>query len=383
MDNLHRDMDIATWAATDIEFRLSDEFAAWMKDDAHCALFKDIMNAREALLNMGGAKCPDAEKVLRRIVPVVPHATRPLGKQTFLRWAGIAALLAVVLSVGIMAFQHFSKETELSPVAILPASHAKQQVVLSVGDSVDIVVASSDAKQLSEAGVRVSDAGITYPTEEETAAVSQHTLTTPRGKTFRIALEDGSVVWLNSESRLSYPNHFVGTERRVSIEGEAYFQVAKDESKPFIVQAGAMETRVLGTEFNVCSHTDGEQSVALLKGSVQVSSANGRYEQVLTPGQEATIDPSTHAIETKTVDVMECTAWKDHLFCFRNVELFDIMKEIGHWYNVDVIFTSAESMHYHFNFWADREETLENTVHLLNEVGKVKAEIKDGRLVIY
>lgn len=207
------------------------------------------------------------------------------------------------------------------------------------------------------------------------------TITIPRGQTYHITLSDGSEVWLNTDCRFSYPSRFEGAERRVHIEGEAYFKVAHDAGHPFIVEtAGGVETKVLGTEFNVRSYSKADSRVTLIKGSVEVSS-NKKNTVKLTPGMEATLT-GEGSFSTAEVDVDSYIYWKEGFFYFDDITLENIMQDIGRWYNLNVVFQREAAKNYHMHFLADRKDGIEQVVKLLNSMGKVKVALEDNSLVV-
>lgn len=204
------------------------------------------------------------------------------------------------------------------------------------------------------------------------------TVRIPRGMSRRLVLPDGSRVWLNAESSLSYPGSFGGRERReVTLQGEAYFEVAPDSLHPFVVETAALQTQVLGTSFNVRAYSPEDTRVTLLRGSVKVSDRH-RGELLLRPGEGTDC-----SLGRKTVDDAEdCRAWTDGRFAFDDAPLVEIMRELGRWYNVDIVFTDREVMQERLHFRADRRDSLEQVLELLNCLRKVRARIEDGRVVV-
>lgn len=204
------------------------------------------------------------------------------------------------------------------------------------------------------------------------------TVRIPRGMSRRLVLPDGSRVWLNAESSLSYPGSFGGRERReVTLQGEAYFEVAPDSLHPFVVETAALQTQVLGTSFNVRAYSPEDTRVTLLRGSVKVSDRH-RGELLLRPGEG-----TDSSLDRKTVeDAEDCRAWTDGRFAFDDAPLVEIMRELGRWYNVDIVFTDREVMQERLHFRADRRDSLEQVLELLNCLRKVRARIEDGRVVV-
>lgn len=200
--------------------------------------------------------------------------------------------------------------------------------------------------------------------------VERHQLTTPRGKDFELILSDGTRVWLNADSKIDYPAKFDGGKRIVRLQGEAFFEVAKDKERPFIVLTRNFQTRVLGTKFNVRSYTDEDSHVTLIDGSVEVRNLKGDGAPiVLTPGDDARFMQNGN-IETQKVDVDSYVYWNEGFFYFDNVSMIDIMQSLGRWYNVNVIFSNRSAMKYKLHFLCDRNGGVEHAVKLLNRMGK-------------
>src|SRR5690606_20734347 len=150
----------------------------------------------------------------------------------------------------------------------------------------------------------------------------QHRLSVPKSGTYRVTLSDGTKVWLNSSSRLSYPAKFSETQRKVALSGEAYFEVAHDKSRPFLVDVASHTVEVLGTHFNINSY-DAQWSATLFEGSVKVRS--DQESKLLVPGQEARI--SGKLITVRKADLRKAAAWRNNEFYFRNESMAEILAE--------------------------------------------------------
>jgi ferric-dicitrate binding protein FerR (iron transport regulator) len=164
-----------------------------------------------------------------------------------------------------------------------------------------------------------------------------NTIATPRGGQYQITLPDGTKVWLNAESSLRFPTAFTEKQRTVELTGEAYFDVAPNKDQPFLVKAGATETRVLGTEFNVMAYADeGPVKTTLLEGSVQMGL--GEVSALLRPGQQGQYDSEKGRVATRTVNTRQVTAWKDGYYYFDRTPVESIMRQISRWYDVQVVY---------------------------------------------
>lgn len=205
-----------------------------------------------------------------------------------------------------------------------------------------------------------------------------HTLHIPRGMSKLLVLPDSSRVWLNAESYLQYPENFEGMKRReVYLKGEGYFEVTKDAAHPFMVKTDALETQVLGTSFNVKAYSGNDTQVTLLEGSVKVSDRHHK-ELLLRPGEHTDGQLRKTSVENCT----DYRAWIDGQFYFDDVELVEIMRELGRWYNVDIVFTHKEIMQERLHFQAERSDSLQDILELLNCMQRVKARMEKGKVVV-
>lgn len=172
---------------------------------------------------------------------------------------------------------------------------------------------------------------------DQSKEAAYHTIITPRGGQHRLQLADGSRVWLNAASSIRYPVAFTGNERKVEITGEAYFEVTKDAARKFIVRSGDAVTEVLGTHFNVNSYADEENiKITLLEGKVKVS--NSHADKLLAPHQQAVLLSAREIKLVKAVDVARVLAWQRGMFEFNDTRLEVIMRQIGRWYDIDIVY---------------------------------------------
>ena len=205
-------------------------------------------------------------------------------------------------------------------------------------------------------------------------------ISTPRGLDCQLKLPDGTRVWLNADSKITFPNHFVNKERNVKVEGEAYFEVTKDSKHPFVVCTDYFTTTVLGTVFNINAYTPKTASVVLVCGSVAVKPKQGNT-QLITPGQMAKWNGQGN-MNISDVDVYPLTQWKDGFFYFNNDRLIDIMMELGRWYNVSVVFEHEEDMNRRLHFVAEHKESLRDIIRRINELGVVKICMKKDHISV-
>lgn len=393
------DIDYALDVLAHPERELSDEFRAWIQDDAHRELYYSLKAAHDGLA-MNELPLPDVEEQWARFlrakgiftppheVSVTPDNEQVGRKEkrrphTFARrtwWQMAAAVaLAFLLGGGLHAYLSDRLSSAEQPVALMEHRSAPQEVTLTTADGHHIALSEeTDRDSLASLGTTMEDAQeIAYRATEETA--TQHTLSTPRGKDFKLVLHDGTEVWLNAESTLRYPSRFSGDRRVVELSGEAYFKVARDEARPFFVKSGAIETQVLGTSFNFRNYDHSTPHVTLVEGRVLVTGHNTSV--TLRPNDDAQIH-TDGTIRVTQVDPRNYTAWTEGYFYFDNATLEDIMRELGRWYNLTIRFENTRAMSYHFTFWARRTGSAEETLRLINGLGKVNAVLEDETLTI-
>lgn len=247
----------------------------------------------------------------------------------FLKTVWLRYAAAVLLVFGVSTYIYLNNKPEKGIVKnntlqqhdILPGS---DKAILTLADGQQIKLDSSANNLLAESGVKNNNSSISY-TAVSSVSNGTHTLTTPKGGQYKLELSDGTRVWLNSASSITYPAVFTGNERTISLTGEVYFEVFKDKSRPFIVTAEKEQIKVLGTKFNINAYSN-ESGIktSLLEGSVSIANT------VLKPG-EAFINGSV----TKT-DITQDIAWKNNLFNFDNKRLEEVMRQLERWYDIEV-----------------------------------------------
>lgn len=366
--------EYAVRALNDQKVRCSEEFEYWLSVDSNRALFQELSETKEALILLEPEMAPDTEKAWRTL-----RSRISVRRRAGIFYWGVSAAAAFLLLIGYFLWM---KEKE---VVVFTTVSQSGEVMLRVGEneSVSIDALTQEAHLSAELGATLNAGTLAYSQESQQSSVKMHTLATPRGRTFHLALSDGTEIWLNGETTLHYPSRFTGGERRVElVEGEAFFQVAPDTSLPFVVKNKTTKTQVLGTVFNVRAYPGENRSVTLLTGSVEVSDTFKANKVKLAPGENVYLDAAYSRLVAQPADVSEMTAWRENLFCFRETTLEHIMKAIGRWYNLTIVFKSQTAMHYRFNFWANRNETPEHVLRILNLTGKVKVRQDGGTIVI-
>ncbi len=213
------------------------------------------------------------------------------------------------------------------------------------------------------------------------AEIKFNTLEVPKTKDFKLLLSDGTVVNINSDSKIKFPDKFSDTERLIILEeGEAFFDVAKDKNKPFIVQVNDSRIQVLGTAFNVNAYPETNMKTTLVEGKVKITSAiDDTQEITLIPGQQAEINQGQ--IEVRNVDVSPYIAWTKGLFMFDNLDLKSIMKQLNRWYNLDVTFADSEVAAYTFTGVINKNYSKEYIFSIIEKTTQIKIEVKNDNTI--
>jgi len=334
-----------------------------LQDDEAMRAYKDFVNSRSALLLRYDPLPTNVNDEWNRF----QHRTqkKSVSRTLWISISGVAA--AALLFLGYLWWAGNLRRNE--EVVAFQAIDAVQQVVLQTTTGEALVLAH-DTKDdaLASFGTlldRRDTLSLTYTAPQK---VEMHTLTTPRGQDFKVVLSDGTTVWMNAESRLEYPSRFDGAVRSVALQGEAYFQVAKDSAHPFVIRTEQMQVRVLGTELNVRNYAAHDSHVTLINGSIEVGDPHRKEVfTTLIPGQDAQWQAEGSFL-VKSVDVDAYIYWKQGYFYFDDVPLIDIMQCLGRWYNINVIFNNSNVMKYRMRYFCDRHDTLEQALILLNRM---------------
>jgi ferric-dicitrate binding protein FerR (iron transport regulator) len=291
------------------------------------------------------------ERFLPTIIAKTPETNIPLSHRLPWRRLSIAAasLLMFVTGVYFWKVVHeprnvVAESVSKIPATILPGRNTAvltltggQQVLLdSVGNGSIAALQDGHSIVKQDGKLRYAN-GLSQPNKDAAAPVAYNTLTTPRAGQFEIFLPDGTHVWLNNASSLRYPTAFTGTTRTVELTGEAYFDVARDASKPFQVSVNDLTVKVLGTGFNIMAYPD-EDAVrtTLVQGKVVVK--NKERESVLHPGEQVAASPTGDWKVLPSVNTEEITDWKNGLFHFDHADLPTVLRQLARWYNVEVVF---------------------------------------------
>lgn len=250
--------------------------------------------------------------------------------------AGVFGLL--LCGIWLMLSQHQDKHSQIAvEVPTHDVAPGSNKAILTLANGKQIILDNAQGKIMQRGNLKVTNLDGKLDYEGRCNIVEYHTLSTPRGGQYKLVLPDGSDVWLNAASSITFPTAFTGKERDVTVTGEVYFEVAHNAKKPFHVKVNAMNIEVLGTHFNINSYTDESYiKTTLLEGSVKISRNDGETV-LLEPSQQAQVNQLTdEPITITTPDINQVMAWKNGRFFYTNTDLKTIMRQVMRWYDVDV-----------------------------------------------
>jgi ferric-dicitrate binding protein FerR (iron transport regulator) len=315
-----------------------------------------------------------------------PASIRPLRRRV--TWLAAAAILFLLI-VGAWLYRPTSAERQDLPKVLATTSSVivpgSNKAVLVLGDGTKILLDSARNGHLAAEGnatVTKTDGQVSYLNQQQAAAgqaLSYNTLFTPKGGQYQVVLSDGTKVWMNAASSLRYPATFSGKDRVVTLTGEAYFEVAKDLSKPFKVVLNGMEVQVLGTHFNVMAYqNEAAIKTTLLEGAVNINS--DKQVVRLAPGQQAQRSAGGLVRVVQDIDMEETMAWKNGYFQFNHDGLDVVMQQIERWYDVQVSF-EGKMPERKFGGKISRSSNISDVLKVL-ELSKVAFRIEGKKIIV-
>jgi len=323
-------------------------------------------------------------KILAAEKPQLPKKNIPF---SIYKWAAAAVVL---LSFSITVLYYVNKKEEVhvftsdvdpgSNKAILTLADGRK---ISLTDAINGDVAIQDGISITKTANGQLIYTITGPSNVELDSTKFNTISTPNGGEWQIRLPDGSNIWLNAASSLKYPLSYASSKQRhVELNGEAYFEVAKDKSRPFIVSSSKQKLEVLGTHFNINSYIDEPVTkTTLLEGSIRISQNGTNNVEVLEPGEQSIV--SANGINVKESNVDEAVAWRKGYFMFVNEKQESIMRKIARWYNVEVNYADPSAKEVMYYGTVSRFDKISKILRKFEQTGEVRFEINANKITVY
>ncbi len=323
-------------------------------------------------------------KKLDKAFPFTPiTAPAPFYKLMSFRISAVAAIILVVLGIYLIRLQQTPQLTadQLVQNEISPGG---QGATLTIGNGQKINLNAIDKGNISlEAGIQITktqDGQLTYTIQgKEQGPNEVHTLSTAKGETFALILPDKSKVWLNAASSLTYNTTPIEKgQRKVTLTGEAYFEVAKDSKHPFIVASQNQQVEVLGTSFNISAYPEvSSLQTTLVEGSIKLSTHHGNITdtKIMTPNQQATIQNGR--IQIDEIVASDVIAWKEGYFLFASESLESVMEKIARWYNVRVVYDNPALKKETMLGTMSRHEQLSKVLDIMERIGIAKFDVNE------
>ncbi|SIO14485.1 FecR family protein [Chitinophaga niabensis] len=306
-------------------------------------------------------------------------ADAPVPKTRRLLYRSLAAACVILLlSIGGWLFYSYNAITSDQPAASIHTKKSGIRLTLANGQHINLST-EEGAIQTDDVQLTNNNKTLTYALADEGASRKEiNRLTVPVGMDYKIALSDGTEVWLNAATELEFPFAFTGSTREITINGEAYLKVAKHAAKPFVVHLPHSTVQVLGTEFNVNTYDSGVVKVALVNGAVKLKAPAG--ESILSPGKEA-IYHVGNSIQQQSFDPRLALSWREGLFYFNGATLIEINKIVPRWFGITTVIDNPNILNREFVGALDRSQPIQVFLNDLKAISGIDSYIdKDSVL---
>lgn len=333
---------------------------------------------RSKLNEYSGYKADVAYQEFRQVIELRKN-------KRFEGWKIVAIAAMLLFFIGTLALMKTGQKREVLPVAgvvqndvVLPGMK-KAQLKLADGRMVNVTGDSMQIRQSDGTQIKYIQGHIAYEKVKPVSVLVYNELIVPLAGECYITLADGTRVWMNSDSKLKYPVKFLGNERKVFLEGEAYFEVVKD-AKPFIVSTLLGDIRVLGTSFDVKAYREEEKMyTTLVSGKVCFQ---GQEKLEIDPGEQvvATVDGK---VEKRTVDINEYIGWKNGVYIFKDQPLERIMNDLSRWYGVSVFYQNPAVRKITFTGNLKRYDRINTFMEVLQRTGDVRYKISGNTIILF
>ena len=329
------------------------------------------------------------------------NITRALSRQRRLRqWRHLSwgAAAAALIGIAIYTIRPWETEKKFVPysvpttvIAAIPNSEMKTMLVTADGQQIDLEQQFPDTVASRQAFIHGEKGKLSYKartfTTDTTLVEEWNKVITSVGGEYVLTLSDGTRVWMNANTTLEFPVNFVKSQRRVKLQGEAYFEVARNASKPFIiVETAGMQTKVLGTTFNIKAYPDeSREQTTLLEGKVEVSLSSTSTtvpspKLVLEPGMQAQWEEGSTSLSMQAVNPDNIIAWRRGEFVFNEEDINIVLRTLSRWYGVEFISSNMGQETYTFSGMMSKDDTLETTLEILTLAGGPAFKIEGNKV---
>jgi transmembrane sensor len=346
-----------------------EELEQWvLESEEHRVFFQEINDPEKVMTALRKMESYDEGRIWERI-----RKKRERTPVFRMRWIRYAAIIVLLLGVGAAAYYWSSPRKQPLAADVQPGG---DKAVLTLGNGQRIFLDSVPSGTIASQGnVSVDKGNGALAYNGHASTVFYNTLTTPRGGQYKLQLPDGTRVWLDAASSITYPTAFTGKERRVRLIGQAYLEVAHNAAQPFVAETEGMEIRDIGTAFNINAYKDEPLSrITLVEGSVSVEG------HVLQPGQQFQGSASGGTVVNQA-DMDEALGWKNGRFVFgEKADIAAIMRQLSRWYNVDVRYEGQVQAH--FGGSISRQVNVSRVLEKLEMTGEVKFRVEGKTIIV-
>lgn len=337
---------------------------------------------------IGGDSAENVQDLANKIRLNLKNHIASKNRPVIYRWLPYAAaILAIAMAGYSWLLFHESPSTNNQLTAEINPGKNKASIVLADGNVINLND-DHDGIIMDEQEITYND-GTSRIIELETSPTPQLiTIATPRGGTYKVTLSDGTVVWLNAESMLKFPDRFSEEERVVQLDGEAYFDVKRrpkgvsgHDLQPFKVVSAHQTIAVLGTEFNVSAYADErETKTTLVSGKVRIESRQHARNMTLLPGEQG--KTGQNGLRKNKVDVNDYIDWKNGEFVFRDETTKEVLNRIARWYDIDIEYSGYLPSDEIFSGSISRYSNLQTVLDIMQEAGDLAFEIKNRTVIV-
>lgn len=307
-------------------------------------------------------------------------------QQRRIRLLRYAASIILLLAVGSGLLFYYFPQPAVPVASFIPAlTPGSMKASLILGDGKEIALDNHlTITEKDGTIIRNNESGeLTYQKKKEQDTTLQYnTLRVPRGGEYRLTLADGTRVWINSESELSFPTQFAAGKREVYLKGEAYFEIAHNSQQPFFVNSNKIQVHATGTAFNVMAYQDEpEIKVTLVEGGVNIEE-NQKVISKLTPNHQFSLNKSNGQFSVQLVDLRTATAWKNGSFFFDDERLGSIIRKLSRWYNIEIQCAQSEISQYKFSGEIRKYEDASQVLNMLKLTNEITYTIEPDKKII-
>lgn len=379
MDNIQKRLQIAEWIAAHYAGTITPEeeerLKQWLEESpSHMKEMERILDE----IRQGAPEIPDMKKMWEEFEHRISHSHK-----FFRQWVRYAAILFIPLACLLYFYLHSFQQQplELATETVITPGKTKAQLLLADGRQVELDKdVEMEIKEKGGTAISVFNQRLEYRNRVDSLGqMVYNTLIVPKGGEYTLMLADSTQVWLNAGSRLKFPVTFTGNVREVEMEGEGFFEVKKNEYKPFVVKVKEGSVTVLGTSFNISTY-DGSWVTTLVNGKVCMT----RDERKITlfPDQQAVFDPDLGDFLVKQVVARNYTLWKEGYFWFEDTDLETLMNRLADWYGAEVFYTDPELKKLRFSVEMKRYEDIGTVLRKIEYTGKVRFGIRGQAIVV-